>query len=349
MKGNLAVTGLASMDNPSPGLAVAKCLRESGRFRGRIIGLAFDILSTGIFARELWDEVYLIPPPAEGQGPLLERLREISRRTPLDVIMPTLDAEMVLYARARRDLEALGIRLLVPEEKQIKIRAKSALPEFARQHGFTVPRTMTLYGQAQLSSAIADLGFPFLLKGPFLDCRLVTSPEEAEVSFYRLEAAWGLPLVAQRYVQGEEYNVAALLDGQGAWIGAVMMKKIGLTSKGKAWAGVTIYDRNFLRLAQKILTRLEWVGPVELEFIKEGFSQKFYLIEINARFPSWIYLAARAGQNLPLAAYRLARGERLRPMNAYRTGTIFYRSVREYIAPFHLFQDLAAHGGLSYR
>lgn len=349
IKGNLAVTGLISMDNPSPGLAIVKCLKDSGQFQGRCIGLAFDVLSTGIFAQGLLDEVYLIPPPAEGENPLLERLKEIVRKTCIDVIIPTLDAEMVIYARAKEKLRALGIRLHIPEERQIKVRSKIALPEFAQKHGFNIPKTVTLNSKGQLPTAIDDLGLPLVLKGPFLGCHIANTPEEAEVYFDRLVNSWGFPLLAQKHIVGEEYNIAALTDGERELIGAVMMKKIGITGKGKAWAGVTVIDQDFLNLGKKILAKLEWVGPIELEFIKGASSRKFYLVEVNSRFPSWIYLAARAGQNLPLAAFQLAMGRPTKTMPPYQTGVVFYRSTQEYIASFDLLKKITIHGEIVYR
>lgn len=348
-KGNLAVTGLISMDNPSPGLAIVKCLKDSGQFQGKFIGLAFDVLSTGIFAQGLLDEVYLIPPPADGETPLLGRLKEIVRKTRIDVIIPTLDSEMVIYARAREKLQALGIRLLIPGEKQIKVRSKIALPEFAQKHGFHTPSTVTLNSRGQLPTVLDTLGLPLVLKGPFLDCRIAHTLEEAEVFFDRLVEIWGFPLLGQKHVVGEEYNLAALMDDKKKCIGAVMMKKIGLTAKGKAWAGVTVHDQDFLRLGKKILAKLEWVGPIELEFIKGAFSRKYYIVEVNSRFPSWIYLSARAGQNLPMATFQLAMGKRVKPMPPCRTGVVFYRSSREYITTFDHLKDIAIHGERVYR
>ncbi len=349
IKGNLAVTGLISMDNPSPGLAIVKSLRDSGEFSGKFIGLAFDVLSTGIFAQGLLDEVYLIPPPADGEGPFLERMKEIVRKTQIDVIIPTLDSEMVIFARVAEKLRAMGIRLLIPGEKQIKVRSKISLPEFAQKHGFHVPETVTLHSNGQLPGVIETLGLPLVLKGPFLDCRIANTPEEAEVFFDRLVGSWGFPLLAQKHVIGEEYNLAALISAERKFIGAVMMKKIGVTGKGKAWAGVTVYDPDFLNLGKKILSKLEWVGPVELEFIKGAFPRKFYLVEVNSRFPSWIYLSARAGQNLPLATFQLAMGKRVKPLPPYRTGVVFYRSSQETIASFDLLQKITMQGEVVYR
>jgi hypothetical protein len=57
------------------------------------------------------------------------------------------------------------------------------------------------------------------------------SQAEAEAAFARLAAAWGLPLLAQRFVAGEEYDVAALGDGRRRRPGAVAMRKTIVTGR----------------------------------------------------------------------------------------------------------------------
>lgn len=56
------------------------------------------------------------------------------------------------------------------------------------------------------------------------------------------------------------------------------------------------------------LSALEWVGPVEGEFIRDEISEQFYLIEVNPRFTAWISFSAHLGLNHPYAAARLAMG-----------------------------------------
>ena len=51
-----------------------------------------------------------------------------------------------------------------------------------------------------------------------------------------MAAAWGYPVLVQKFVSGEEVNLTAVGDGSGAMIGEVMMKKQAITDKGKAWA-----------------------------------------------------------------------------------------------------------------
>jgi carbamoyl-phosphate synthase large subunit len=59
------------------------------------------------------------------------------------------------------------------------------------------------------------------------------------------------------------------------------------------------------------------------------------LIEINPRFPAWIYLSHGVGRNLPAALLSLMTGvqaDRL-PFAAPKPGTTFIRHARETIVP----------------
>ncbi len=89
---NVAITGInARADNPGPGCAVARSIKESRRFRGRLIGLGYDVLDAGLYNREIFESGYLIPYPASGEQALLERIQEVHAVEPIDAIIPSLD------------------------------------------------------------------------------------------------------------------------------------------------------------------------------------------------------------------------------------------------------------------
>ncbi len=67
----VAVTGMnARPDNPGPGYAVARCLREAPEFSGRIVGLGYDALDPGVYDRQVCDQAYLLPYPSSGEADL---------------------------------------------------------------------------------------------------------------------------------------------------------------------------------------------------------------------------------------------------------------------------------------
>lgn len=325
----VAVTGLAAAENPAPGVAVARSLRAARDFRGRVIGLTFDPRFTGVYTSH-FDSVHVIPPPAHGAAGFLDALRTIVRAEGVEVVVPTLDPEALLCAAARGPGARIGARMLLPREAAIRRRAKMLLPALARRVGFQAPRTIVVTSTATLEAACRDLGLPLMLKGSFADSRLVANMEDAGREFQRLATCWGFPLLAQELITGDELDLAVLYDRAGERVGVVPMRKLGVTGQGKAWAGVTVEAPDFVRLAHRLMHALGWIGAAEVEVIRERASGALYLIEVNPRFPAWIYLTAAAGVNLPWALVRLALGERVPPLPLAPPGVLFTRTIEDH-------------------
>jgi len=59
------------------------------------------------------------------------------------------------------------------------------------------------------------------------------------------------------------------------------------------------------------LKEINWIGPIEFEFIRDSFDEEFKLIEINCRFPAWISYAKDVGYNLPKICTDLALSKKI--------------------------------------
>lgn len=342
---NIAVTGLNATDNPGPGVAVIRALRASPDFKGRIIGLAYDALEPGIYARDLVDDVFIVPYPSQGVEALLARLRAIDAKVGIDVLIPTLDAELDAFIALGPHLRELGIGTFLPSRAQLAVRAKSHLAELGRQTGINVPKTKVLTSLAELYRVHEEIPYPFFVKGPYYGATLARSIDDATKAFTAAEASWGLPIIVQAHVAGEEFDVVAVGDGRGGLVGAVPMKKLSLTDKGKGWAGITVKDPALLDAAARFVAKTRWRGPCEVEVIKDRAGE-LHLLEVNPRFPAWVYLSAGAGQNLPWAVACLAAGRPV-ALDDYRVGTMFVRISLDQIADLSVFRALAEAGHLT--
>ncbi|MFQ5898548.1 MAG: ATP-grasp domain-containing protein [Candidatus Methylomirabilia bacterium] len=340
----VGVTGLAAAANPAPGVAVARSLRAAREFRGRLVGLTFDLRFTGSYS-SYFDAVHLTPAPASGEAAYLAALQRIARSEKIDVLIPTLDPEALLCASGRRSLARMRVRTLLPSDSAIRRRAKTTLPELAPQTGFNVPRTLVVTSRAALDTALRQLPLPFFLKGSFADAKLVMTADHAYLEFDRLSARWGLPLLAQERVAGDELDVAVLYGGDGRLVGAVPMRKLGITNEGKAWAGVTLDAPDVVTLSDRLMRALGWAGAAELEIIRDRTSGALYLLEVNPRFPAWVYLATAAETNLPWAAVRIAAGEHVAPLPPPPPGVLFARMVEDHFSPVDSVEALAGPDG----
>ncbi|MDP2751736.1 MAG: ATP-grasp domain-containing protein [Rhodocyclaceae bacterium] len=342
----VAVTGMnARADNPGPGLAVARCLRESG-IPLRIIGLGYDALDPGLYS-DYCDAGYLLPYPGAGEEAVLARLTALRAEEKINIIIPCLDSELPIFIALAPQLAALGLRALLPDEAQLTARDKSRLTELAERAGVSTPETRRVSDTGFFAEAEAEgFAYPFFVKGPYYDAQLVYNAAEGAGAFRRLVAAWGTPILVQRCVIGEEVNLTALGDGEGGLIGAVMMKKRALTDKGKGWAGITVHDEGLLVLAQAVVKALSWRGPLEVEALRDR-EGRHHLIEINPRFPAWIYLSAAAGRNLPAMLVARLLNEPAPPLPPPPTGMMFIRTAHEIIVPLAAFESVMMTGRTS--
>jgi carbamoyl-phosphate synthase large subunit len=188
--------------------------------------------------------------------------------------------------------------------------------------------------------------YPLFVKGVFYGATLAYGIDEAIMAFHKVVAQWGLPVIVQTQIPGEEFNVVALGDGEGGLCGCVAMKKMLITDKGKGWAGVTVRDPALVTLTKSFMKTTRWRGPCEIELIR---SQRgiYHLIEINPRFPAWVYLSASAGVNLARATVELALSRKVTPLSDYHAGKMFVRISIDQPASIEDFQRVVTTGELT--
>jgi len=223
------------------------------------------------------------------------------------------------------------------------MRDKARLDELRRDHGVNVPMSETLCSTDALYTLHQRMRFPVVVKSPLYGATVCATVAEAVTAFHKQAAKWGLPIIVQSFVSGEELNVTAVGDGEGGLVGAVAMKKLLVTQLGKGWAGVTVHDPELMALCEQVMRLTKWRGPCEVEALRD-LDGKTWLIEVNPRFPAWCDLSGGAGQNLPLAVCRLAMGEHVPPMRAFVAGVAFVRISSNHIMNISAMEQLAISG-----
>lgn len=341
----IAVTGLNANDNPGPGLGVIRALRDGFGENLRIIGLAYETLEPAIYLSDQVDKTYRIPYPTAGTEALKERLQQIQEIEHIDVLIPNFDAELFNFIRLEKELLNIGIHTFLPTHQQLAERDKINLQAFGIKHGFEVPASETIFGVSALDHLGDKLGFPLVIKGKFYEASVVQNSSEAYKAFYQLQAKWGLPVIVQQFIKGTEINIAGLANGKGNALSVIPMRKMYITEKGKAWAGITIADEKLINLAKEFAKATHWKGGFELEIMRDD-QDALYIMEVNPRFPAWIYLSVAAGQNQPRLLVDLALGKPVEGLTEYTAGKMFIRYAWDNIVDVTEFQKLSAFGEL---
>ena len=341
----IAITGLNNTDNPGPGIPVIRGIRESDKFDVRIIGLAYENMEPGIYMDNAIDKTYLIPYPSVGIDPFMDRIIEIHKKDPIDLIIPNLDAELFTFMKSADLLKTHTIRTFLPTLDQFEERQKGNLNDFGEKYELKVPFSRNITSVNDIPDLRDQFEYPLLVKGKFYDAYIAYNAEQVINHYNKISAKWGLPVIIQEFIKGTEVNVVALGDGTGKTIAAVPMRKQYITDKGKAWSGITLGDNKLLSITHDLIRRNKWKGGMELEMIKTNQGD-YYLIEINPRIPAWVYLAVGAGQNIPEALVLLAMGEKVDPMVEYAVGKMFIRYSYDLIGNIQDFEKLSITGEL---
>ena len=199
---------------------------------------------------------------------------------------------------------------------------------------------VTSYEEVQ--RALAELGFPVMVKGLFYKALIAYTQTEALQHFNAIVAEWGYPVIIQQVVKGEEMNVVGGGDGEGGHFGLLAIKKLWITALGKIWTGITVHHPGILSAAERFVQHFRWRGAFELETIVSG--DDIYLIEINPRFPAWIYFAVGVGLNLPERLLKASLGKEPERSWDYQAGKLYIRFTDEVVTELKIFQQMVTKG-----
>jgi carbamoyl-phosphate synthase large subunit len=329
----VAVTGFGGLDNPEPGIGVARALRRGWRGGLDIEALVYDPWATGGWAPAVADRLHTITPLAHGDHAVLHRLVAVHRAYRLDAFIPCLDLEISVMSRLERRLSRAGIRTLLPESEDIAAVSKVNLSAFCYASDVATPRTIHVREIADVALHVERFGYPLWVKGTVAGAKKVDNRDKAVHEAVVLNAKWGGGVLLQELVEGDEYVVAMVARANGSCLAMVPMRKLGRNERGKGVIGAVIEDPELKRVSLRLLEKLHWRGPLELEFVRSTSSGRFFLIEINCRFPSWILLSDFAGCNLPVALLKEILAPSSRNPRLPRAGAAYARDVHEFAVP----------------
>ena len=338
----IGVTGINAVDNPGPGIGVIRSLKECKDLNVEIVGLAYDAMEPGIYMDWLVDKSFILPYPSTSEEEYISRLLYIKDRACIDMIIPTLDAEMPFFIKSKEKLESYGIKTFTPSQEQFNLRSKAKLEETSLKIGIKTPKSKTVTSYDELTKAIEELDLPVMVKGAFYKAYRAYTHQEAVGFFRKIVAEWGYPVIVQQVVSGEEMNVVGVGDGEGGDLGLVAIKKLWITSLGKIWTGVTVKNGKLFELAKTFIEKTLWKGAFELECIVDH--DDIYLIEVNPRFPAWVYFATGVGINLPSRMVKKAFGMDFDNSTEYEAGKLYVRYTYDIVTDLSLFQKITMKG-----
>lgn len=306
---------------PCVGRRVA--LAQAFRRAARRLGLRSVLVGTDVTedcpALQCCDRQHLVKPVTHRDYP--RQVSEIVRQEQADLLVPTVDLDLMIWARRRKQLADVGCTAVVSTPAVVrKCQDKRLMFTFFREHGFDTPLTWT----PQEALDYRGLKFPCFLKSWDGHASLgnEVANDRGELRFYTRKVP---NCIVQEFIKGQEHTVDVFVDFDGRVRCLVPRRRLAVRA-GEVSKGVTIRHAAIMAQTKRLIETLR-AGPGVITvqcFLTSDEQVKF--IEVNPRFGGGAPLSIKAGADFPrwLLALWLGREPHIAP-EQWREGLTMLR------------------------
>lgn len=274
------------------------CFREAARDLGIDLRVIAGDMAPDYSAACVEADV-AIQTPACSAPEFIDAVFDNCVRHEVDLVVPTIDPELLLYSRARPRFEAHHITIGVSDPQVVEIaQDKYLTAKWFSERGFATPATFDL---EELSKAPQSAPWPLLLKPKAGSASkgIYVANDWAEVR----EGDVTSDYVAQALLSGREFTTNIFFDRKGLLRAAVPHVRQEVRG-GEVSKGETVNDPQIIAIAERLGQQLKGArGALCFQAIV-GANGIPSIFEINARFGGGYPLAHRAGA--PFAKWLLA-------------------------------------------
>ena len=234
------------------------------------------------------DKCFAAPPAERDQ--FIPTMLDLCKREQIELIVPTIDSELIAYAHARDQFAAINCHVAVSDMSVVEMaRDKLATARFLTQAGLPSPATIAI---EQYLDDSADLPLPLLAKprhgSSSRGIGMVHDSEEVAA------LAKSEPYILQQFLNGREFTVSLYFDAQGRMHCAVPHERLRVRA-GEVEKGVTLRNAAIEDLAWRLGEALEGARGALCFQLRMDADGNASIFEINARFGGGYPLAHRAG------------------------------------------------------
>lgn len=240
---------------------------------------AYQLADAGFYATR-FDDPAFIPS-----------MLKVCEQQAVGLVIPTHDRELMLYARAYDQFEAIGTRVVVPSHEVVAIGSdKAATHRWLSDNGFPVPRQAT---PDEVVASPRDWPLPLLIKPQFGSSSIGVHVVD-DLDALRLLSA-GQPYLVQTIAGGVEYTVDLFIDSSGTCRCAVPRLRLE-TRGGEVSKGMTRRQSAVIDLAKQVCAKLPGArGVMNLQVFHDAATGDSRIIELNTRFGGGYPLTHQAG------------------------------------------------------
>ena len=262
------------------------------------------------------DKSFIVPRVVDNSEKYIKSLLKICRIEQIDVVIPLIDPELTVLAKAASRFSDIGTKILLSSNQSVMVASdKYETYRFFKSIGLPVPQTLLL-GERKITEPDIKKLFPAVLKPRYgssgkgilecssIDCFRFYYPQLNTYDY-----------VLQEKVYGEEITIDLFGDGKGNLISAVQRKRLKVRG-GEVERGITVKYPRLFEDAAKFAKSFKPFGAVNIQCFYNVEKNEGFYTEINARFGGGYPLAYHAGANFPkyikeLLSNNLSRGRQI--------------------------------------
>lgn len=290
--------GVTGVGGPA-GVVVTKTLSDENDFY--VVGMDADGLSAGF---KFSNKKYIIPPANDPR--FIERLFKTSLKEELDVLIPTVDEELLIISKNKKKFEEKGVKIAISDYESI-ITALDKYHLYTKLASSKIPTPKTyLVNEIKLE----NLNYPLILKPRTgRGSRNITICNNYEELKFLIQKIENLDILIQEYVVGEEFTIDTLSNFDGKPLVAVPRKRIEIKG-GVSWKGAIIDNKLVRDTALRSIEVLKVKGPacVQAKLDENGLPKIF---DVNPRIGGTTSLTIKAGVNIPYLTVKLLLGMKI--------------------------------------
>lgn len=248
----------------------------------------------------------------------IPQLLEICRNDNIDLLIPTIDTDLIVLSENKERFETIGTRVLISDADKISLcRDKNNTYDFFESCGLKAPKPVNNYRK---------------YTGPY-PCFIKPKDGSSSVNAFKVEREGELAAYAdkigdyivQPFIDGKEYTIDIFCDFDGNPVYIIPRERIAVRS-GEVLKTRIELDERMIEEAGQLIKHFKPCGPITVQLIRQKDTGDDYYIEINPRYGGGAPLSMKAGADSPEAVMRLMLGEELAYQDkGIRDGAVYSR------------------------
>ena len=247
----------------------------------------------------------------------IDNLLDICRKDEINLLIPTIDTDLLVLSENREKFEAIGTKVLISDPDKIRIcRDKNNTSQFFVDCGLKAPMPVN---DVKAYSG----GFPAFIKpkdgSSSINAFKVENAEDLEMYARQVE-----DYIIQPFVSGKEYTIDAFCDFDGNPLSIVPRQRLQVRAGEVLKTKITM-DETMVKEAEAICEKFRPRGPITIQLIRDEKSGEDYYIEINPRYGGGAPLSMKAGARSAEYVLKMITGEKTQRCTAIADGAIYSR------------------------